>query len=132
MNDWLWNTGNTDGGFAKIKQHPFFEDIDFDLLLTRNVTPPYVPESNVGSGSLGDFSMAMKKMNKDELLSLPSISNEENVYFKHFDYINPTVLKTEFGIANEFKQYSRCAKVKRLLGGDGGDGGGWNDAMILY
>ena len=69
----------------------------------------------------------MKKINKEELLSLPSVSNEENVYFKHFDYINPTVLKTEFGIANEFKQYSRCAKVKRLLGGDssgdGGDGG---------
>ena len=40
--------------------------MDFHLLLTRNVTPPYVPESNVGSGSLGDFSMAMKKMNKDE------------------------------------------------------------------
>ena len=111
--------GSTEGGFNKIIQHPFFKDIDFDLLLTRHVTPPYVPANpseSVADDYVSDFSNAMCKLGKKSLLSLPPLTQEENKHFQHFDYINPNVLKTEFGIANEFAQYNRCAKVKRLLG----------------
>ena len=124
--------GSTEGGFTKIQQHPFFQNIDFDLLLTRNVVPPFIPTNSttesIDSESCTDnFSSAMEKIQKSDLLALPSLCTEENKYFQHFDYINPTVLKTEFGIANEYKQYHRCAKVKRLLGGSSSE----EDANII-
>ncbi len=36
--------GSRDIGALEIKQHPWFRDIDFDLLVKKQITPPYIPK----------------------------------------------------------------------------------------
>jgi len=31
------------GDVAELRQHPWFKDIDWDLLYKKQVTPPYIP-----------------------------------------------------------------------------------------
>ena len=38
--------GNLKDGAADIKNHRFFEDINFDDLLKKKLSPPYIPSSS--------------------------------------------------------------------------------------
>jgi len=38
------------------------------------------------------------------------------LYFEDWDYISPTMLRIEFGIANEIKQYEEKTKLRKVLG----------------
>jgi len=34
------------GGFEKIKQHPYFSDVDWVKLENKELTPPFIPDVN--------------------------------------------------------------------------------------
>ena len=70
-------------GAASIKSHPFFQMIDWDLLLTKRIIPPFIPEiKSGGPGARTDtFKDFMTELGfKDWLESHPS--NAAQSYFQ--------------------------------------------------
>lgn len=57
-------------GFRNIKDHPFFEQIDWDKLETQNQTAPYIPKKEVNAkdeSKMKTFNTAgMKKLTKED------------------------------------------------------------------
>ena len=104
-------------GFANIKAHPYFEDIDWDNLRLKLITPPYIPDRMEVSlkDKYLDFQTALSSMEKAHWLT-EHANPDENKYFAAWDFTSATTLKVEFGIANEMEQYDKKSKARQLLG----------------
>ena len=44
VNNWLHWTGNINGGVRRVKEHEFFEELNWEDLENLHVEPPYVPQ----------------------------------------------------------------------------------------
>ncbi|KAL5248869.1 hypothetical protein ACHWQZ_G017905 [Mnemiopsis leidyi] len=86
---------NKEQGFNQIKQHPFFNVLDWDLLESRQVTPPYIPPI-AAEDDLANFDRAFTdeavQLTPDDPDELARINQSE---FEGFEYINPLLLNKE-------------------------------------
>jgi hypothetical protein len=109
-------------GLEDIKNHPFFLRCDEfkwnENVLKKACVPPFVP------ADVYDYSTPAPKYNGFQDLpldtvdgtavSIPNAAGQE--CFKDWNYVAPTTLRIEFGLANESKQYEENIKLQKLLG----------------
>lgn len=57
-------------GIAEVLQHPFFEELDIDALLKKELTPEYMPDIN--EGELKYFDQKLVKDDKLEFSVIPA------------------------------------------------------------
>ena len=76
-------------GIEKIKDHPWFKDIDWDMLLAQKVTPPFVPvctEDYFDENYLQSFEISTK-LREDIALQNKNVRNPNvQKLFKSFYY----------------------------------------------
>jgi len=86
---------NKEQGFNQIKQHPFFNVLDWDLLEQRQVLPPYIPPLTA-EDDLANFDNIFTdetvQLTPDDAEELARIDQSE---FDGFEYINPLLLNKE-------------------------------------
>lgn len=66
-------------GMAEILAHPFFEGLDIDALINKQLVPPYMPDIN--EGELKYFDQKLVNDDKLELSVIPN--NRQRVIDKH-------------------------------------------------
>ena len=105
-------------GFREIREHRFFESIDWERLEQRLVLPPYLPprsteDMNPQFYSFTDMLMAYGK----ESWCKDSIDKESDQrFFGTLDFVSKEAQRIEFGLANQMEQYETNMKVRQLLG----------------
>jgi len=106
-------------GFAKIKEHDFFESamtLDWDKLEEGNATAPYIPKKEVNAkaeGKMKTFNTAgMKKLNKDD---------QEK--WSEWDWTSTEYFQGEMA-AYLYEQWGQTDAKKSKFGGGGGNSGG--------
>eukprot|EP00596_Hydrurales_sp_CCMP1899_P009984 CAMPEP_0119051758 /NCGR_PEP_ID=MMETSP1177-20130426/73269_1 /TAXON_ID=2985 /ORGANISM="Ochromonas sp, Strain CCMP1899" /LENGTH=615 /DNA_ID=CAMNT_0007031075 /DNA_START=237 /DNA_END=2084 /DNA_ORIENTATION=- len=109
--------GNT--GVSDIKKHPYFADIDWELLEQKHVEPPFKPVTkNCAQNDphrFPSFDIMLASLGKTQWnVEVPE--TEEQKYFAAWDYTSPHTLRVEFGIAQEMDQLDRNFKVRQMLG----------------
>lgn len=104
-------------GLQKLKSHAFFEGIDWERLEQKHLIPPYIPESPklLEKPHYNDFESMMSSLGKGDWLE-EKPKPDEHKYFQGWDFVSPSTLKMEFGIAHEMAQYDSNFKVRQLLG----------------
>ena len=104
-------------GLFAIQEHPFFEKFDWARVVSKRQVAPVVPR--VMSKEFEDLSVMDEPVYRT-FADIPckgdSIPEEMEQYFSNWDYISPTTLRIEFGIANEIRQFEEKAKLKKVLG----------------
>ncbi|KAI9271763.1 kinase-like domain-containing protein [Phascolomyces articulosus] len=73
--------GNLAGGYQDIMDHPWFADMDFELLAQREITPPYQPQ--ILDGNNGQDPSSCYEIYDEEPL-LPSLENDVDPYRHYF------------------------------------------------
>lgn len=82
-------------GFSEIKSHPFFNQIDWDQLERRQVTPPYTPptESDRDLAHFDpDFTQQPVCFTPDNEDTISKLDQSE---FDGFEYVNPLLMSVE-------------------------------------
>jgi serine/threonine protein kinase len=104
-------------GVDTIKDHPFFNGIDWHLLEQKHLEPPVVPTSSVLSEKVTytNHEEMLKSLNKEDWVYDTPLPSEQK-YFASWDFLSFHTLKIEFGIAHEMEQYDKSFKVRSLLG----------------
>jgi serine/threonine protein kinase len=104
-------------GLKEIKSHPYFANIDWDLLVRKEIEPPFTPTPVLlPEVPAYDNHMAMlKELGKSEWLN-DKIAPSDQLHFAQWDFLSPHTMRVEFGLANELKQYETKLKVRQLLG----------------
>jgi serine/threonine protein kinase len=99
-------------GIDDIKNHKFFDGINWDKLLMKHQIPPFLPDHTEMDDSQRHDSF------KDMLVSIGKehwLEKHVNSKFQHFfdtwDYVSPDTLRIEFGIANEMDRLDKKFKV---------------------
>jgi len=109
--------GSGPDGLKNIKSHPFFAGIDWDKLEHKHHIPPFIPK--VGKLKerpvYHDFDAMMDALHKKNWTE-GRLSHDEQKHFNSWDYICPSTIKMEFGIANEIEQYESNFKIRHVLG----------------
>jgi serine/threonine protein kinase len=77
-------------GLNEIKQHPFFDGIDWRALARRDVLPPWVPPNSVNAASIGDVGEFDRKIMKKMKLT-----QEDNDVYAKFDFTHADSLQQE-------------------------------------
>jgi len=75
--------GSGPRGFEDVKRHPFFRDVDWDLLQQKHVIPPYIPPADfdpMGKSAYLDFETIMKDLGKHKWLT-DTPPPEDDKYF---------------------------------------------------
>ncbi|ELU12083.1 hypothetical protein CAPTEDRAFT_206271 [Capitella teleta] len=82
-------------GFADIQSHPFFRTIDWELLLGRQITPPYKPPVKCET-DLEHFDPTFTTepvcLTPDDPKLIGKIDQSE---FEGFEYVNPLLMSQE-------------------------------------
>jgi len=65
--------GNLKDGAADIKNHRFFEDINYDDLLKKKLSPPYIPSST-------EMKQTETNWAKDKLIGAQAVSSVEDPF----------------------------------------------------
>ena len=61
-----YRIGCRDPGVAEIKQHPFFSDIDWDLILRKGMVAPFIPNITKGKTDVSNFDKEFTKMSLEQ------------------------------------------------------------------
>lgn len=104
-------------GLKSIQDHVFFSSFNWADVVNKREAPPIVPQ--VMNKDFVDLSLRTDPVYKsfDDLPCRGDLINRvDEIYFQDWDYVSPTTLRIEFGIANELKQYEDKAKLKKVLG----------------
>ena len=73
------------GGIEKIKEHPFFENIDWDSARKKKLIPPFIPEKEEN---------IEKDINLDiDLEENNNIDKKDKSYLKNFTFISDSLIK---------------------------------------
>jgi len=105
--------GSGPTGAKEVKAHPFFREIDWELLEQKHVEPPYKPSHSKMLDELvpyPDFETLMNDYGKGEWLQDPPTADEQE-YFANWDFISPHIIRVESGISHVMEQYDRNFKV---------------------
>jgi len=93
----------------EIKDHPFFDEVDWGMLEEGYVDPPYIPNMEIHAPNMRDIGQFKLDRLKDVI-----IGAEENKEFRKFDYISEDALQEELTVVlgkydeNEnFKKYEQ-------------------------
>jgi len=84
-------------GADHIMEHPWFANIDWDLLVQQKITPEYIPpvKDNLCTGQIDDYflqEVAEDSIVKKKVLSTASNKDKESELFEGFTYQDPGVL----------------------------------------
>jgi len=115
--------GSGAAGLQKLKKHAFFEGIEWERLEQKHLIPPFIPEAPKlqEKSQYPDFDTMMAALGKTDWLE-DKPHKDEHKFFESWDFIAPSTLKMEFGIAHEMSQYDGNFKVRQILGDKGGGG----------
>jgi len=104
-------------GVDTIKNHPFFNGMDWHLLEQKHLEPPVIPISSVLNEKVtyNSYEEMLKSLNKEDWM-FDTASQSDQKYFASWDFLSFHTLKIEFGIAHEMEQYDKSFKVRSLLG----------------
>mmetsp|Transcript_7589 Transcript_7589/g.8035 ORF Transcript_7589/g.8035 Transcript_7589/m.8035 type:complete len:642 (-) Transcript_7589:200-2125(-) len=104
-------------GLENVKSHAFFDDIDFQKLVTKHQEPPFLPDLNVINEvpMYESFNQMMEELGKSSWLT-KNCSPSQQRYFETWDFVSAHTLRVEFGLANEMDQLDRNYKVRQLMG----------------
>ena len=91
--------------FNLLKTHNFFQDFDFEQLLSFNINPPFIPKANKNIDA-----NIIQECNEPILNYIQAQSNEKNEYKININYSN----KHEEEISNEFKD-DNLNSVKQFI-----------------
>ena len=91
--------------FNLLKTHNFFQDFDFEQLLSFNINPPFIPKVNKNIDA-----NIIQECNEPILNYIQAQSNEKNEYKININYSN----KHEEEISNEFKD-DNLNSVKQFI-----------------
>ena len=112
--------GSGRDGAKRLKTHPFFEGIDWELLEQRHMVPPFKPlqtfDDTQEDGTWSSFNSMMVDLKKDRWLR-QEISIDEQRYFATWDFVSPYTLRRELGLSHQMSQYDHNFKLRKLLGG---------------
>lgn len=86
-----------------IKEHPFFAGIDWDKLVKKQITPPFIPPVRSAT-DIGNFDPTFTKERPADTDFAPPIAAHDDAKFKGFDYSDDT---------DENKRISREAQPKK-------------------
>jgi hypothetical protein len=118
--------GCDERGIEGLKEHPFFRDLDWILMQQCHLEAPFVPGAPERSAkpAYKSYDDMMKQIDKDEReeegieeVDWGQLPNEdEQKFFKNWDFVSPRTLKVEMGIANAIAGCNQQFKVRQLLG----------------
>ncbi|WPK25312.1 hypothetical protein PUMCH_002623 [Australozyma saopauloensis] len=93
----------------ELKEHPFFQDIDWNLLKSKNIPPPFKPHllsetdtSNFDPEFTNESTSVLK--NKMDMGSTP-LSPGIQANFKGFTYVDASAIDDHFGKSHRHNQY---------------------------
>lgn len=109
----LLNTDDTkrlgcgEQGAREIKNHPFFEGIDWEQLEAKQIPPPFIPERKQRSNApqFDGFEDMMCQLGKEKWITEEMPKWNQQRYFGQWDYTSPQTLKLECQLAEEAAQY---------------------------
>lgn len=87
----------------EIKDHPWFEGIDWNKLLKKEISPPYVPKTNGDSdtGNVDDeFLNEAPEETPAEMNALMQLHNTDSL-FDNFSFVNESNIKSERSTTNQ-------------------------------
>jgi serine/threonine protein kinase len=128
-------------GYEQVMKHPYFNDINWDLLTTKRVEPPYLPTESVLSEipvydnfyemmeSEGKLPWLGRYVSPEQQLLFeswslplhplsPSLDAMLTLLLSRRDFIARHTLRVEFGLANEMDQLDRNFKLRQVMGTD--------------
>eukprot|EP01039_Chlorochromonas_danica_P009822 gene9822-10864_t len=107
-------------GVQNIKRHPFFEGLDWVLLESKQIEPPYKPpkiDFEDGFVPVGDLKTLLAEHGK-EFFFEEFPREEEQKYFEHWDFISPHTLRVEAGLSHMMEVLVTNVKARQLMGDD--------------
>ena len=83
--------GSGENGVQNIKNHKFFNWIDWEKLANRDIKPPFIPKINYESDS-SNFDKQFTSMRAEDTEALPnrSIEEKQSTYIRDFTYYYPS------------------------------------------
>ncbi|EHB05381.1 Protein kinase C iota type [Heterocephalus glaber] len=85
-------------GFADVQEHPFFQNVDWDMMGQKQVVPPFKPNIDEGFG-LDNFDPGFTNQPVQLTPDDNDIVRELDGYeFAGFEYINPLTMYEEEGV----------------------------------
>lgn len=110
--------GSGPNGAANIKAHPFFKDVDWNLMEQKHIEPPYKPTHSKLLDELipfPSFEALMNEFGKSDWLE-DKLTPDEDAYFANWDFTSPHTIRVETGISHMMEQYDRNFKVRQIMG----------------
>lgn len=113
--------GSGNDGAKEVKRHPFFANLDWDLLEQKQIEPPFKPvpppastfaEYNSNGSDLRAVLMAYGKASLMDQVPEP----EEQMYFDTWDFISAHTLRVEAGLSMMMEQLVTNPKARRIMG----------------
>jgi p90 ribosomal S6 kinase len=106
-------------GLNNIKHHSFMESFEWQDVMKRACRPPVIPSEHDNSFEANN-DCSRNTFSNYESLPLPTWPDEpsaaEQEMFSAWNYISPTTVRIEMGMANAARQYEGNSKLKQLLG----------------
>lgn len=99
-------------GIDDIKDHDFFEGINWDKLLMKHQVPPFLPDhiDNEEVQRHDTYTEMLASIGKEHWLE-KKVNSKFQHFFDTWDYVSPDTLRIEFGIANEMDRLDKKFKV---------------------
>lgn len=100
-----YRLGSGKNGVRNIKNHPFFDGVDWHKMEERLIPPPFVPVAKPlnNTPQFAAFDDMIMSFGKEAWLTdLPKWSQQR--YFSNWDFTSPMTLKLECGVFNAKKE----------------------------
>ncbi|CAM9358055.1 unnamed protein product, partial [Pylaiella littoralis] len=119
--------GGTPEKLIALKEHVFFEGIDWLRLSQRHVIPPYIPKVpqlreepmyQKFDHLMQDFyaQQELESATKDTYDWFVAPTDEDQTFFNSWDFVSMHTLKIELGISSEMAVHDQSFKVRQILG----------------
>jgi p90 ribosomal S6 kinase len=114
--------GHGAGGIRDIRNHNFMESFDWENVMKKACRPPIISSEEDDDFEAFNSGYSQKAFSTYENLPLPKwtsdneLSAAEQEMFSDWNYISPTTVRIEMGMANAERQYDGNAKIQQLLG----------------
>lgn len=83
------NTRLGSNGCKEIMNHPWFDEVEWDAIISDKQTPPFIPSRDINAApqsEIGTFT---------EDKSVGKLTDEDQEYYKNWEYKNENVFATE-------------------------------------